>query len=131
MILDILLKPTQLKREIESMRNEQEALRAFAESKTSVISLAPGHGQGVSRSLENALIKVADLDAEIKAKTEELDASETVLMKLLEKLDDGIYKRILIHKYLLNENWPIISSSIHVSERQCHYLHDEALQKLS
>ena len=128
---DILYKPQQLQDEISRLKDERETLRSCAEKTTSIISLAPGHGQGLNRTMEDILARVADLDAEIEAKTEELSSTVTYLLEQFDTVDNIIYRTILIHRFVLQETWQETAQQIGYCIRHCQRFLKKAVSALT
>lgn len=116
---DILYEAERLHAEIAALKAERDALRTCAENDTSVISLAPGHGQGVSRTMENILIRAADIDTLIKAKQTELDEKTGCILSAVAKLDDSLQRTVITMHYVMFKTWDETAALIGYEKRYC------------
>lgn len=131
MDISILLKSQKLQNEIRALQSERDTLRACAENDTSVISLAPGHGQGVSRTMENILIRVADLDALIKEKQKRLDEMKEIILNAVARLDDPAERTVITLHYVMNKSWSETAKKMGYQMRYCKKLASSARQILT
>lgn len=127
MDINILLRPQQLHKEILAMQMKHDTLKSAAERTVSMISLAPGHGQGVNRKFETLGIEIADLDKAISQRSKEEDAAKEELSVLLAQMKNGLYIGILCRHYIEYKSISQISAEIGYSFRYTKQLHKLAL----
>lgn len=112
--------------QIEAKCARLEELRAMAERMTPILTGMPS-GSGGSSKLEDAVIRIADMEAEI---AEEYNAATILLqditaaIKAVEKPDQ---RTLLELRYLAYRSWPEIADALYLSERQAYRLHGQAL----
>ena len=131
MKLEILLKPQQLTSEIKALQIERDTLRSYAENSTSVLSLAPGHGQGVNRSFENVMTKVADLDTLIERKKKELEETNDLIINETSKLSNSTHRTIIRMRHVMLKSWDEIAATIGYEVRYCQKIANNARKLLA
>ena len=130
MTTDILLKPQQLYKEYMSLIMKHDTLKTSLERTVAVISLAPGHGQGVSRRLEEMEAEILDLEKIIDKKCEELIDAQNVARKAIYHLQDPEQVAVMIKRYVDCMTFSEISSELEYTVRHCRRLNQNGLEKI-
>jgi hypothetical protein len=115
---------------INSKIEQARSLRALAEKATSVISKTPPNGaRNVSR-VEDVIIKMADLEAEINADAESLVDLKRDIVSVIKKIENPEYQTLLELRYLCFKAWEQIAVDMHRSIQHIYRLHEAALKAL-
>ena len=116
---EILMKPRELKKELESLVMKYETLKASVERTVAIISLTPGHGQGVSRRLEDLEIEIVDLEKKLYEKKQELLDTQAEAKQYILQLPNQSAVDFLIRRYVDCMTWDEIAKELNYSTRYC------------
>lgn len=130
MTTDILLKPQQLYKEYMSLIMKHDTLKTSLERTVAVISLAPGHGQGVSRRLEEMEAEILDLEKIIDLKNEELMDAQAEVRAFISQLDDSFGRQMLEMRFVDLMTLKEISEEKHFSIQYCWRKIQDAAEQL-
>ena len=130
MNIDMLNRSRQLKKEYDDLLMRHDTLKAAVENTVTVISLAPGHGQGVSRRLEDLETEILDLEKTIDKKCEELMDAQNAVNNYINNNMHPPYSVILIRRYAYFQTWEQIASELNYSVPHCYRLHETALKMI-
>ncbi|NLM05699.1 MAG: sigma-70 family RNA polymerase sigma factor [Tissierellia bacterium] len=78
--------------------------------------------------MENAIIKLLDLEREIDENIDELVDLKRKIMEIINSIESDEYRLVLEMRYLNFKTWEDISESLNYSYRQVHRIHGEALK---
>lgn len=129
-MLNDLLRPSQLKEEIESLKNKREALRTLATRMVPDFHELPSGG-GEAHSAEKLLVKIADMSTEIEEKEKLLNEISEELALMFIELPDGNQTQVMCSRYIFCDSWQQMENRIGISKRYCRDIHAKALHELS
>lgn len=115
-----------LQKQLECNYVEQQNLRDNAGRITPAYSLAPGGG-GTGQRIENAMVKLADLETENSLDIEKLVEALAEIRRLIALVDDQTLRLILHKRYLCYQKWEVIAVDLDYDLRWVHRLHARAL----
>ncbi|MBR5305951.1 MAG: hypothetical protein IKU47_03420 [Oscillospiraceae bacterium] len=119
----------------ERIQDKQERLAQFKELAISIGAMDYSKdrvqgGSGTDAPFENQIIKVVDLEAEIKADIKrlcELQVEISNAVKAVEEKDVNCYL-VLSKRYLLMNGWNMIADEMGYSKEQIHRFHRKGLK---
>lgn len=111
-------------RQIDDLRSKMKYLQAidYAKDKIQTSNKA---------SVEDIIIKLCDLEAEITQEIDELIDKKRVAKEEIDKIEDVTLRGILTMRYLETLKWEEIAVQLNYDYRHVLRLHGEALNKLS
>lgn len=111
-------------RQIDDLRSKMKYLQAidYAKDKIQTSNKA---------SVEDIIIKLCDLEAEITQEIDELIDKKRVAKEEIDKIEDVTLRSILTMRYLEMLKWEEIAVQLNYDYRHVLRLHGEALNKLS
>lgn len=115
-----------LQQQIDAYKIELQNLRDNANRITLAYSLAPGGG-GSGQRIENAMVKIVDIENNIKQDIEIQLLAIDEIHSLMALVDDSLLKLLLHKRYVLYEKWEKIAVDLNYSWKQVHRLHNKAL----
>lgn len=107
------------------------ALRSLAAKATSTITDMPGSPNRNVHRMEDIVLKIVDLEAEINADIDELVDLKAEIMKLIKKVESIDGRLVLEKRYLCFEKWEQIAVEMGFSTRQVYRVHDKALEEMA
>ncbi|WP_299448182.1 hypothetical protein [uncultured Phascolarctobacterium sp.] len=113
-------------RTLEGELDKLQELRNIAQKITPTYSLAPGGVSGGQR-IENAVIKIADLENSIREDIEKLVSAIAEVRQLIACIEDPLLRAVLYRRYLCYQKWEQIAADLNYSWRRAHQLHNKAL----
>ena len=78
---------------------------------------------------ENKFIKYADYSTEINKRIDELYEYRQCMLRLINKLDNTVYRSLLIARYINCQTWEQVAEKISKSVRWTYKMHDKALKE--
>lgn len=115
-----------LQKQLDCNYVELQNLRDNAGRITPAYSLAPGGG-GTGQRIENAMVKLADLETENSLDIEKLVEALAEIRRLIALVDDQTLRLILHKRYLCYQKWEVIAVDLDYDLRWVHRLHARAL----
>lgn len=115
-----------LNERIKSKLEQVEELRAMAEKTTQVISDMP-KGPSPGSRMEDLVIKIADLTAEIAKDASKLVDLKAEMITVIHSIPDTGAQLVLEQRYLLYKDWKSISDATGYDERTLYRIHGKAL----
>lgn len=111
-------------RQIDDLRSKMKYLQAidYAKDKIQTSNKA---------SVEDTIIKLCDLEAEITQEIDELIDKKRVAKEEIDKIEDATLRSILTMRYIEMLKWEEIAVQLNYDYRHVLRLHGEALNKLS
>jgi hypothetical protein len=124
---EFLSKAYLIDKRITSKIEQILRLRELAEMANSVISDMPPNTIRNFKKMEDAIVKILDLENEISEDINYLADLKQKVVKSIKKVDNPEYQVILEMRYLCFESWEKIAVDLHYSIRHIFKLHGEAL----
>lgn len=118
-----------LQKQLECNYVELQNLRDNAGRITPAYSLAPGGG-GTGQRIENAMVKLADLETENSLDIEKLVEALAEIRQLITLVDDPVLRLILHKRYLCYQKWEQIAADLNYSWQWIHKMHGRALREI-
>lgn len=118
-----------LQKQLECNYVELQNLRDNAGRITPAYSLAPGGG-GTGQRIENAMVKLADLETENSLDIEKLVEALAEIRRLIALVDDQTLRLILHKRYLCYQKWEQIAADLNYSWQWVHKMHGRALREI-
>ena len=107
-----------------------DSLNDLATRASSTLSDMPGSPNRNIHKLEDAIVKIVDLQDEISRDINELIAAKKRINGSISRIDDREERIVLEERYLRNSKWEDIASICNCSMRQVFRIHDGALKKI-
>ena len=106
---------------------ERERIRALATKVTSNLSeMVQGSGSG---GIENIIIKITELEAQINADIDRLVDLKAEASQIIDNLGDNKHKAILSMYYVSNLTFEQVAENTDISSRWVRKIHGKALKK--
>lgn len=121
-----LMQSYKISQRLEAKCARLAELRALAERTTPILTGMPG-GSGGASKLEDAVIRIADMEAEI---AEEYNQATQLLQEItgvIRAVQDEDERTLLELRYLAYRNWAEIADAMFTSERTVYRIHGQAL----
>lgn len=115
---------------INSKLAQLSSLRELTQNVTARVSVVPPSGTPDPHSLENTLVKIADLDNSINKTVDCLVDLKTEIMQVINQVPDARAQEILSLRYLLFKDWRDIGVSLKMQRRNLFRVHNEALMQI-
>lgn len=115
-----------LQQQIDAYKIEIQNLRDNANRITPAYSMAPGGG-GNGQRIENAMVKIVDIENNIKKDIEIQLLAIDEIHCLMAMIDEPLLKLLIHKRYVLYEKWEKIAVDLNYSWKQIHRLHNKAL----
>ena len=112
---------------INSKLEQVASLRDLATKATTTISDMPGSPNRNIHKMEDAIVKITDLEDEINADIQELIFLKADIMHTIKRVSNRQERTILEKRYLCFETWEQISVDMSYSIQHTFRLHDKAL----
>lgn len=109
---------------------EKAQMRAYDIVTGTTITLSERVQESHGNGTENKLITYADYCKQIDCHKTDLFDILKQITNVIMKVDNNIYKNILISRYINFETWEIIAQNIGYSYKQTQRLHKKSLQKV-
>ena len=113
---------------INSKLEQVASLRDLATKATTTISDMPGSPNRNIHKMEDAIVKITDLEDEINADIQELISLKADIMHTIKRVGNRQERTILEKRYLCFETWEQISVDMSYSIQHTFRLHDKALE---
>lgn len=115
--------------EIEDLMRERESWRERGLALTAKLSPAP-RSSGVSDKTGDAAARIADIDAMIRGRTEELVRRRAEIGRMIASVGDDTLRRLLYLRYIEGCTWEAIAVKMHYSYQWVCILHGRALEAI-
>lgn len=116
-----------LDQRINSLIAQEDSLNGLATKCTSVMTGMPHSPNHGTSSMENAIVKIVDLQHEINDEIDRLVDLKVEIATVIHSMDNPEYSLLLEQRYLCFRTWPEIASQLGYSLRHTQRLHEEAL----
>jgi DNA-directed RNA polymerase specialized sigma subunit len=117
-----------LDQRINSKLEQLESLRNLSMKVTTSYEQERVNKTKEKSPMENAIIKLLDLEREIDENIDELVDLKRKIMEIINSIESDEYRLVLEMRYLNFKTWEDISESLNYSYRQVHRIHGEALK---
>lgn len=117
--------------EIEALRNRLELLKNDIDRCTSVYGRADYQAYPDTKAnREELLAKAADMNNFFEKRIMQLKKEDEITLQVIQRLESGIYRTILISRYINRLPWNKIQKNIKFERSNTYKLHSEALAKI-
>lgn len=127
---DYLMQAYKTDLQINSKLEQVMRLRSLVEKTTTTLSMAPGSGGDSKGQLENTLVKIVDLEAEMNDEIQHLLEVEAEIRKTISEIEQPELRVVLELRYLCNMAWSQIAREMECDRKQVHRFHGRALNVL-
>lgn len=127
---EYLLQARFLDASIRTKVEQIESLNDLATSCTAVISDMPRNPNRGGSRMEEAVLKIIDLQEEIKRDMMALVELKREIMEVIKSVSSLEYQTILEKRYLCFISWERIAVELGYSIQHTYRLHDEALKEI-
>ena len=128
---EYLQQAYQIHRSIQARKQQVARLRELAECATSIANAARVSGTPARSKVESTVCRIADLQAMIQRDLCRLAEKYEEIQRIIDKVEEGPYRDLLIHRYLNFSTWVEIESRMAYSHQHMMRLHGSALEKIS
>ena len=119
-----------LDQRIDSKLEQVEALRCLATKSSAIIRSHPGSGGGNGSFMEDAVIKIVDMEKEITAEMERLMDLKREIAETISHVEEPEMQIVLERRYLSYQRWQEIAKAICYSTKTVRRWHEKALEKV-
>ena len=116
--------------DINSKLEQVASLRDLATKATTTMSDMPGSPNRNIHKMENAIIKIVDLEDEINSDINELISLKADITHMIKRVTNRQERTILEKRYLCFDTWEQISVDMGYSIQHTFRLHDKALREI-
>lgn len=116
--------------DINSKLEQVALLRDLATKATTTISDMPGSPNRNIHKMENAIVKIVDLEDEINSDINELVSLKANITHMIKRVTNRQERTILEKRYLCFDTWEQISVDMNYSIQHTFRLHDKALREI-
>ncbi len=116
--------------DINSKLEQVASLRDLATKATTTMSDMPGSPNRNIHKMENAIIKIVDLEDEINSDINELISLKADITHMIKRVTNRQERTILEKRYLCFDTWEQISVDMNYSIQHTFRLHDKALREI-
>lgn len=127
---EYLQQAYQIHRSMQSRKQQIARLRELAEQVTSAATATRVSGTPARSKIESAVCRIADLQAMIQRDLCRLAEKYEEIQRIIDKVEEGPYRDLLIHRYLNFYTWEEIAEKMNYSYKWIHVLHGKALEKV-
>lgn len=127
---EYLQQAYQIHRSIQARKQQIARLRELAEQVTSAATATRVSGTPARSKIESAVCRIADLQSLIQRDICRLAEKYEEIQRVIEKVEEGPHRDLLIHRYLNFYTWEEIAEKMNYSYKWVHVLHGKALEKV-
>ena len=127
---DYLAQAFHIDKQLKSKLEQLNVLRSLATTTTQPLSDMPGSPNRNIDRMENAIIKIMEMEREISAEVEKLLTLKQEIASRIKAIDDIDCQLILEFRYLCFMSWEEIAAEMNCTVRNIHILHGKALKKV-
>ena len=121
-----------LDQRINNKLEQLETLRALATKVTAKLAEEKvSGGNNTKGRMENAVVKIVDLEKEINEDIDRLVDIKAEIMDTISRVDDPIGQIILEMRYVNGKSWDEISSSLNYKDSSIFKIHSRALKEVT
>lgn len=126
---EFLSQAFMLDQRINSKLEQVTALRNLAAKATASYTTEKVNGPKTRSPMENAIVKIIDLENQIDAEIDELVDYKVEIFKLISSIKNQSYRMLLEIRYLDNRTWEEVSEIMGYDLRWIYRLHGRALKE--
>lgn len=115
---------------INSKLEQLQSLRYLATKASAVLTTDPVSSTRNVHSMEDVIIKIADLKSEISADLCQLIDTKREIVTVIKCVENNELQTLLELRYLCFKNWEQIAVEMHLDLRWIHRLHNRALNEI-
>jgi len=115
---------------INSKLEQLQSLRYLATKASAVLTTDPISSTRNVHSMEDVIIKIADLKSEISADLCQLIDTKREIVTVIKCVENNELQTLLELRYLCFKNWEQIAVEMHLDLRWIHRLHNRALNEI-
>lgn len=119
-----------LDQRINSKLEQVASLNDLATRVTSALTGMPKYPNRSGSTMEDAITKIIDLQAEINRDIDRLVDLKREMVQLIKAVDDTECQTLLEQRYLCFKVWEQIAVDMEYNVRHVYRLHDEAVRKI-
>jgi hypothetical protein len=127
---EYLSKAYKLDYRIDCKLRQSEELRDLATRATASIHAERVSGTKQRSPMENAIVKLVDLEHEINADIDRLVDLKREIIDLIAKVENMDYQVLLENRYLNFMTWEAIAESMGFTVRNIYFMHGKALKEV-
>ena len=116
--------------DINSKLEQIASLRELATKATTVISDMPGSPNRNLHKMEDAIVKLTDLEAELNEDINRLATMKVDITRMIKRVTNRQERNVLEKRYLCYKTWEQISVDMGYSIQHTFRIHDLGLQKI-
>lgn len=128
---EYLQQAIRLDERINSKIAQLDSLNELATKCTSTISDMPKNPSPSMSRLEDVVVKIADLQADINSDINTLVDLKREMTHVIKAVDDVDCRLLLEFRYLCGHSWEEIAVELGYTTRNIHYLHRQALKLIT
>ncbi len=120
-----------LDQKINSKLEQLETLRALATKVTAKLAEEKvSGGNNTKGHMENAVVKIVDLEKEINEDIDRLVDIKTEIMDTISQVDDPVCQLLLWMRYVSGKTWEEVAWELDYNDRTVFKIHGRALKKI-
>ncbi len=127
---EYLSQAFRLDQRINSKLEQVSSLRDLATKATASIHAERVSGTKQRSPMENAIVKLIDLEHEIDADIDKLVDLKREIIEVINSVEQPEYHLLLELRYLSYKTWEEIAEMMNYSWRNIHYVHGKALRAI-
>ena len=127
---EYLLQARYIDERIRTKMQQIDSLNSLSTSCTSVINDMPGSPNHGGSKMADAVIKIVDLQEQIKEDTKELVELKKEIMDVIKKINNPEFQVVLEKRYLCLMSWEQIAVDMNYSMQHVYRIHNAALKKV-
>ena len=116
---------------INSKLEQAVSLRELAKKATATLSNIPHKPNKNTRTLENIIVKIIDLENEINQDIDELVDLKREIVTIIKQIENPVYQTLLELRYLGYKSWEQIAVEMGYSLQHVFRLHERSLQSVN
>lgn len=119
--------------EIRELEEKREQIRTRAEKTTQTLTGMPSGSHDPGDKIGSYISEMSELTGLLDDRIRELTEQECMVIKLINKMNTGLYRSILLIYYVTGPvacTWEHVAGQIHYSSDWTRRLHGRALQEL-
>jgi len=116
---------------IHSKQEQIKSLNDLAMRATNVISDMPGSATRNVHKMEDVVVKIVDLQEEIKCDISKLVDLKSDIMAVIKEVDSPEQQTLLELRYLCFKSWEEIAVAMGYTVRNIYFLHRQALKNVT
>lgn len=127
---DFLNQAFLLDQRIQSKTEQIQSLNDLATSCSATLTGMPRNPNRGGSRMADAVCKIIDLENEIAADMNRLIEIKKEIVRVINAVDDVVYRTLLEQRYLCGATWETITITLNCNRRWTFRLHDRALAEV-